>query len=162
MGLNTFLRGWCLCEMGVATAPPISYWGMKSDDDSFQMLLASAERVRQERGDVRAVNLQLAALDLQLAEFLQTTARFDHGMYTEPSDRKIVEANVLAARGSIDAFDAHLLEQIKGNKMFMRYVKRVFYTKDGKYFARLCDLLNMVLKPGQILGGCLGRRVPPS
>lgn len=103
MGFNTFKRGWCQCELGVTTAPPIFY----SNDDGLE----------EEVGDITS-KLAVAEPEERRAEVKQLLG-FEAAGFTVEADRPTVRTMIEAARGSVESFDEYLVDKVQNDAAIM-------------------------------------------
>ena len=100
MGFGTFKRGWCLMELGVTKAKPIIYSGkdgLNDDDMDIWESLKKEDRTGRQAG-------------------LQNLLRFEAAGFSVEADRAIVRGFIQGARGSVESFEAFLVEKVSNDK----------------------------------------------
>ena len=126
MGFDTFKRGWCLCECGVAKAPMIVY----SVFDGLGEEVSDVVRIMERR------------VESELTKLLS----FETASFTNEDDRPRVRRMIEDARGSVEGFNAYLLEKVTNDETLHRLIAEVMLEWDlgRESVSTCCDLLMLI------------------
>ena len=127
MGFETFKRGWCQCELGVTNAPPRIYSRRHGLSESTMDIAKKMIRTHR-KGDRK--KRQAAVKEL---------LGFEAAGFTTESDRAVVRTIIEGAHGSVERFDAYLLDMVIDSKDIARTVELHLLAKTHHLFAFLTD-----------------------
>ena len=111
MGFDTFKRGWCLCEYGVAKAPMIVYSVFDGLGEEVSDVVGIMHRFDSQR-----------RVESELTKLLS----FETASFFDEDDRPRVRRMIEDARGSVEGFNAYLLEKVTNDETLRRLIAELW------------------------------------
>ena len=120
MGVATFNRGWCLCELGVAKAEPILYAAFDWSDrqHSHDLFNCGVAHGGADDAEIAIVDSLVCSFNARrsASQTLAPLLNFYASQFSVESDRAVVRTVVEGALGSVQTLDARVIEKVLSNE----------------------------------------------